>query len=64
MRILLSFTYPSGILVDSVFVDELGNAELPVDCRSVFAPFFERSVVVEQHGGFYGICEAEGDRSD
>lgn len=64
MRILLLFTNLSGILVDSGFVAELGNAELSVDCRSVFAPFLERNVVVEQHGGFYGLCEAEGDRSD
>lgn len=38
MRILLSFTNLSRILVDSGFVAELGNAELSVDCRSVFAP--------------------------
>ena len=40
------------------FTEEQGNAKLFVDRKTVSAQFLERILFVQQHGGFYGLCEA------
>lgn len=59
-RILLSFTTAEWNIGWFGFTEEQGNAKLFVDRRTVSAPFLERILFVQQHGGFYGLCEAKG----
>ncbi len=65
--IVLEYCYhllkQSGILVVSAFVDEVGNAELCVDFKSVFVPLFKLGRFPGHHG-FHGFRKTQGVGSD